>query len=94
MRNEGSGLLDAIRESINIGKKTNIPVQINHLKATGKDQWGWAEKALTIIDSARQAGIDVSHDIYPYNAFSTLSSILIPQWAMEGGSEGLRKRPC
>ena len=92
MRNEGSGLLDAIRESINIGKKTNISVQINHLKATGKDQWGWAEKALTIIDSARRVGIDVSHDIYPYNAFSTLSSILIPQWAMEGGREGLRKR--
>ena len=92
MRNEGSGLLKSIRETINIGKKANIPVQINHLKATGQSQWGWAEKALTLIDSAQQAGIDVSHDIYPYTAFSTLSSILIPQWAMEGGREGLRNR--
>ncbi|MGB2398525.1 MAG: N-acyl-D-amino-acid deacylase family protein, partial [Flavobacteriaceae bacterium] len=92
MRNEGSGLLNSIRESTNIGKKANIPVQINHLKATGKTQWGWAEKALSVIDSARQAGIEVSHDIYPYTAFSTLSSILIPQWAMEGGRDGLRKR--
>ena len=92
MRNEGSGLLKSIRESINIGKKANISVQINHLKATGQTQWGWAKEALKLIDSARQAGIDVSHDIYPYTAFSTISSILIPQWAMEGGQEGLRKR--
>ena len=92
MRNEGSGLLKSIRESINIGKKANVSVQINHLKATGQTQWGWAKEALKLIDSARQAGIDVSHDIYPYTAFSTISSILIPQWAMEGGQEGLRKR--
>jgi N-acyl-D-aspartate/D-glutamate deacylase len=62
------------------------------LKATGQTQWGSAKKALKLIDSARQAGIDVSHDIYPYTAFSTISSILIPQWAMEGGQEGLRNR--
>ena len=92
MRNEGSGLLKSIRESISIGKKAKISVQINHLKATGQNQWGWAKEALKLIDSARQAGIDVSHDIYPYTAFSTISSILIPQWAMEGGQEGLRKR--
>lgn len=92
MRNEGNYLLRSIRESINIGKKAKIPVQINHLKATGQTQWGWAKKALKLIDSARQAGIDVSHDIYPYTAFSTISSILIPQWAMEGGQEGLRNR--
>ena len=92
MRNEGSGLLKSIRESINIGKKANIPVQINHLKATGQTQWGWAEKALALIDSAQEAGVDFSHDIYPYTAFSTLGSILIPQWAMEGGQEGLRNR--
>ena len=92
MRNEGSGLLKSIRESIKIGKKANIPVQINHLKATGETQWGWAEKALKLIDSAQQVGIDISHDIYPYTAFSTISSVLIPQWAMEGGLEGLRKR--
>jgi len=92
MRNEGSGLLKSIRESINIGKKAKIPVQINHLKATGQTQWGWAEKALKLIDSAQQTGIDVSHDIYPYTAFSTISSILIPQWAMEGGQKGLRNR--
>ncbi|MDG2448100.1 MAG: amidohydrolase family protein [Saprospiraceae bacterium] len=92
MRNEGSGLLESIRESINIGKKANISVQINHLKATGQTQWGWSKKALTLIDSARQEGVDVSHDIYPYTAFSTISSILIPQWAMEGGQEGLRNR--
>jgi len=92
MRNEGGGLLTSILESINIGKKANIPVQINHLKSTGQTQWGWAKKALALIDSARHLGIDVSQDIYPYKAFSTKSSILIPQWAMAGGKEGLKKR--
>jgi len=92
MRNEGNGLLRSIQESINVGEQANIPVQINHLKATGQTQWGWAKQALALIDSARQAGINVSQDIYPYTAFSTISSILIPQWAMEGGQEGLRKR--
>lgn len=92
MRNEGGGLLTSIQESINIGKKADIPVQINHLKSTGQTQWGWANKALNLIDSARQVGIDVSQDIYPYKAFSTKSSILIPQWAMAGGKEGLKKR--
>lgn len=92
MRDEGEFLLTSIRESIQLGKEANIPVEINHLKAAGKNQWGWSTKALSLIDSARKAGIQISADVYPYTAYSTYSSILIPQWAMAGGREGLKQR--
>ncbi len=92
MRNEGRGVLKSIRESITIGEQANIPVQINHLKAAGRTQWGWAENMLGLIDSARQEGIDISQDIYPYTAFSTYGYLLIPQWALAGGNEALKKR--
>lgn len=92
MRDEGKFLLESIRESIAVGKSANIPVQINHLKAAGKNQWGWSVGALALIDSARQAGIQISADIYPYTAYSTYSSILIPQWAMAGGRGRLINR--
>ena len=92
MRNEMDGVLESIRESIKIGAKAGIPVEINHLKAAGKPQWGWSTQMLALIDSARNAGIEVTADVYPYMAYSTFSSILIPQWAMAGGREGLIKR--
>lgn len=92
MRNEGRGVLDAIRESIRIGEMADIPVQINHLKAAGRTQWGRSEQMLSVIDSARQVGVEITQDIYPYTAFSTYGSILIPQWALAGGVEALKKR--
>ena len=92
MRNEGREVLDAIRESIAIGEKAKIPVEINHLKAAGRTQWGWSEDMLSLLDSARQAGIDITQDIYPYTAFSTYGAILIPQWALAGGVDELRNR--
>lgn len=92
MRDEGSKLLESIRESIQLGKAANIPVEINHLKAAGQNQWTWSERALILIDSARESGIQIHADIYPYTAFSTYSSILIPQWAMAGGRKGLKRR--
>ncbi|GAB5554505.1 MAG: amidohydrolase family protein [Saprospiraceae bacterium] len=92
MRDEGRGLLNSIRESVAIGANANIPVQINHIKATGQQQFGWSKQALAIIDSARNEGIAVTQDMYPYTAFSTYAYILIPRWAMAGGQAGFAKR--
>jgi len=92
MRNEMDEVMASIRESIAIGAKAGIPVEINHLKAAGKPQWGWSQQMLALLDSARAEGIDVTADVYPYMAYSTFSSILIPQWAMAGGREGLIER--
>ena len=92
MRNEATGLLKSVRETVRVGMEARIPAQINHHKAAGVSQWGWSEKSLAIIDSARTAGIDIVHDLYPYTASSTGSSILFPQWSLAGGKEGFSAR--
>lgn len=92
MRNENSGLIESVNETIRIAREAGIPAQINHHKATGKAQWGWAVRSLAMIDSANAAGLDVTHDLYPYLATSTGSGILFPQWALAGGAEGFATR--
>ncbi len=92
MRNEATGLLESIREVIRIADEADIPAQINHHKAAGAAQWGWSERSLALIDSANAAGLTVTHDLYPYAASSTGSSILFPQWALAGGTEALAER--
>lgn len=92
MRNEASGLLDSVREVIRVAHEAGIPAQINHHKAAGAAQWGWSEQSLALIDSANAAGLTVVHDLYPYTASSTGSSILFPQWALAGGPDAFAER--
>lgn len=66
MRNEGNRVLDAIREAVEIGRRANVPVHIYHLKAAGRENWPLMEDALELIRSAREAGIRVTADVYPY----------------------------
>ncbi len=92
MRNEGTGLIDSVNETIRIATEADIPVHINHHKAHGVGQWGRSEESLALIDAARAAGLDVAHDLYPYTASSTTSAILFPQWALAGGPEAFAER--
>ncbi len=66
MRNESNQVLDAIRESIRIGEEGGVPVHIFHLKAAGEENWPRMKEAIALIQSARDRGIDVTADIYPY----------------------------
>jgi len=66
MRNESGKLLEAIQEVIRIGEEAHIPVHIYHLKAAGQDNWHLMSEALALIQSARDRGVDISADIYPY----------------------------
>jgi len=66
MRNESGQLLEAIQETIRIGEEAHIPVHIYHLKAAGQDNWPLMTKAILLIQSARDRGVDVGADIYPY----------------------------
>lgn len=66
MRNESNGLLDAIRETLRIARESGIPAHIYHLKAAGQENWPLMEKAIALIQEARQQGMDVTADIYPY----------------------------
>jgi len=87
MRNEATGLLDSINETIRIAEEANIPAHINHHKVAGANNWGMSEQSLALIDDARARGIDIVHDLYPYTASSTTSRVLFPQWVLAGGPE-------
>jgi N-acyl-D-amino-acid deacylase len=66
MRNESNQLLDAIRETIHIGEAAGIPSHVFHLKAAGEENWRLIKDAIQLIQSARDRGVDVTADIYPY----------------------------
>ena len=92
MRNEATGLLDSINETIRIAEEADIPAHINHHKAVGVPQWGWSEQSLALIDDARTRGVDIMHDLYPYTASSTTSVVLFPTWVLAGGPGEFEKR--
>lgn len=84
MRNEGTALLEAVAESINVGTLLKMPVQISHLKVDSPKQWGASAKALAMIDDARRRGVNVQADQYAYTAGSSGLAIRFPSWALEG----------
>lgn len=88
MRNEGAGLLDAIRETIGIGEAAGCAVQISHHKASGSEQWGRVRESLAMIDEARARGLDLSADQYPYTAGSTSLFAIVQNGAFGGGDGG------
>jgi N-acyl-D-amino-acid deacylase len=87
IRGEGETLLTAIEEAIEIGRRAGLPVQIAHLKAAGQAHWPLLDRTLALIDQARQEGIDVCADRYPYIASSTTLANQMPDWARDGGQE-------
>ena len=92
MRSEGDAVLDAIDEAIAIGQQAHIPVEIWHLKAAGKDNWGRMPQIVAKISAAREAGTDISADTYAYPAWFNTLSAFIPPWAHDGGDAKLIER--
>lgn len=93
VRNEGTGLIDAVREALEIGERSGAAVHISHLKASGRNAWGQVRVAADLIERARNSGQTVTADQYPYVASSTsLEAMLFPAWAREGGKDALAAR--
>ena len=63
MRDEATGLLDSINETIRIAMEADIPAQINHHKVAGANNWGMSGQSLALIDDARERGIEIVHDL-------------------------------
>jgi dihydroorotase/N-acyl-D-amino-acid deacylase len=85
MRSEADQYLQAMDEAIRIGQEGHVPVEIYHLKAAGKRNWGKAAQAVAKIDSARAAGMDVQANMYPYTAGGTgLAACLPPSASADG----------
>src|SRR5512136_2923222 len=85
IRGEGDTVMEALDEAIAIGKKSGARVEVSHLKALGKNNWGRGKEALSKLEKARQSGVDITADQYPYEATSTSLTALVPQWAHAGG---------
>ena len=86
MRQEGDGVVDALREMIEVAGALKTPLQVSHLKAIGKRNWRKAvPEMLSLIERARDEGIDVMCDVYPYTAGSTqLIHVLPPEFQEDG----------
>ena len=85
LRDEGAALMDAVREALEIGAGAELPVHISHIKSTGAENWGRSREVLALVDSARARGRRISFDVYPYPAYSTMTS-----WPCERSATGCR----
>lgn len=92
LREEGLGLIAAVKEAINISEKADIPVILTHHKVIGQPMWGKSVQTLAMVDSARNEGLDIKIDQYPYTASYTGISVLIPGWARAGGNNEFKRR--
>jgi dihydroorotase/N-acyl-D-amino-acid deacylase len=92
MRSEGDAVLESIDEAARIGREGHLPVEIWHLKAAGKTNWGKMPQIVARIDAARAAGVDISANTYAYTAWFNTFSAFIPPWAHDGGDAKLVER--
>lgn len=92
MRNEGEHVMDAIRESIGIGERAGLPVEISHFKISNKKLWGQTAATINLVREARRRGLQVTVDQYVYTASSTSLDSRLPVWVLEGGRDAGKMR--
>ncbi len=92
IRDEGTEVVKAIEEAINIGEQANMPVEISHFKISSKALWGQSATTIGLVKAARLRGLGVTIDQYAYTASSTSLDSRIPSWAIAGGREEGKKR--
>ncbi len=92
MRSEAGTVLEALDEAIRIGREAQIPVEVWHVKAAGKRNWGRMKDIVAKIEQARREGVDITADTYAYTAWFNSFSAFIPPWAHDGGDEKLLER--
>jgi N-acyl-D-amino-acid deacylase len=92
MRSEGDAIIPAIDEAIRIGREAHIPVEIWHLKASGRQNWGRMPEIVAHIEQARRSGVEIGANTYAYTAWFNSFSAFIPPWAHDGGDAKLIER--
>ena len=92
LRSEGAKLLEALDELITISREADIPSEIYHLKASREPNWPKLDEVISIVEDARAEGLQITADIYTYNASSTGLTGVIPTWVQEGGHDAWIKR--
>src|SRR5215470_11423301 len=92
MRSEGASEMAAVDEAIRIGRQAGLPVEIFHLKVSGKPRWGSMVKIVEKIQAARDSGLDIRANQYPYVAGGTALASSLPPWVADGGVSKLLER--
>jgi N-acyl-D-amino-acid deacylase len=92
LRSEGDVVLQALDEAVDIGRRAGLPVEVWHLKARGKQNWGRMPELLQRISAARAEGHDVSANVYPYLAGANMLHADVPDWALAGGVSAMLGR--
>lgn len=92
IRNEGDTEMQALDEAFRIGREANLPVEIWHLKVSGRQNWGKMRQVVAAIQKARDSGLDVTADQYPYVAAATSLGATIPPRFHSGGVEAFVKK--
>ena len=92
MRDEGDSVTQAIEEALSIAREAKMPVEISHFKLSGQQNWGRSTETVALIKKAREEGIDVTIDQYPYTASSTSISTLIPDAILADGQDSIKSR--
>jgi N-acyl-D-amino-acid deacylase len=92
MRDYSDRISEALQESFEISAESGAPLQVSHLQIGGARNWGRAEEVIELIQGARDSGLDVTYDSYPYTAGSTLVQAMLPTWATVGGPAALLER--
>jgi N-acyl-D-amino-acid deacylase len=92
MRSESDRMLEAVAEMVGVARDSGCAVHISHLKLAGRRNWANAEAVIEALAAARDEGLRITADQYPYAAGSTLLGAILPPWAHDGGSEATLAR--
>ncbi|MGE3819780.1 MAG: amidohydrolase family protein, partial [Isosphaeraceae bacterium] len=92
IRNEGTGVFDAVKEAIAVGERSGAPVDIIHLKIADQTYWNRMDEIVALIDAARARGVNVQANVYPYTRGNNDLVSIVPPWAHEGGTDALVAR--
>ncbi len=92
IRDEGYGVFDSVAEAIQVGRGAGIRVDVIHLKIADKALWGRMPEVVAMIDKARDEGLDIRANVYPYTAGQNNLRAIIPPWAHDGGNEKMLER--
>lgn len=92
MRSEADRFLEALDETIAIGRATGQRAEAYHLKAAGERNWPKMAQAIARIEAARAEGVQASANMYAYTAGATGLTVALPPWVQDGGHEAMIAR--
>jgi N-acyl-D-aspartate/D-glutamate deacylase len=92
IRNEGTGVFESVKEVIEIGERAGVPVDNIHLKIADQKNWGRMNEIVALFAQARERGVNVQANVYPYTRGNNNLSSIIPPWAHEGGKDKFLER--